>query len=140
MQQGKPKVVLDTNIVISAGISTEGSPAKIFELLLKKKIINYTTQDILEEIERVMQRPAIKECIDKGYKKFILENFKKNSIIIKSEFNEKAVLRDHFDDKFINCALSAKANIISGDGHLLELKEYKSIKILCAKEFLGEFL
>jgi predicted nucleic acid-binding protein len=42
--QGKPsKVVLDTNIVISAAISSEGNPAKIFEMLINGKIENFAT-------------------------------------------------------------------------------------------------
>jgi len=34
MQPGRNKAVMDTNIVISAAISTDGTPAKIFELFL----------------------------------------------------------------------------------------------------------
>ena len=40
--------------------------------------------------------------------------------------------------KFIECALMCKADyIISGDKHLLNLKEYKNIKILSQIEFLS---
>jgi len=133
------KVVLDTNIIISAAISTDGNPAKIFELLLEKKIINYTTKEIIEEIEEVIERPAFKDSINEDYKKFILDNFKSNSIIIKSKFDERAVLKDNKDDKFVNCALTVKAEIISGDKHLLDLKNYKGVNILNAKTFLERF-
>ena len=139
MLQEKDNIVLDTNIVISAAISTEGSPAKIFELFLKCKIKNYTTKEIIEEVEEVIERPDIRKCIDDEYKDFIVDNFKKNSILITPEFSEKAVKDDPKDDKFINCALSANADIISGDRHLLKLKKYKDIKIMTAKEFLEAF-
>lgn len=137
MQQEKSKVVLDTNIVISAAISMRGSPAKVFELLLKKKIINYTTREIIDEIEEVIERPLIRKCIDDEYKSFIMDKFQNNSIIIKPAFSETVVKQDSKDDKFINCALSANTNIISGDKHLLQLKEYKGIKILTANEFIA---
>jgi predicted nucleic acid-binding protein len=41
--------------------------------------------------------------------------------------------------KILECALEAQASfIISGDKHLLEIKEYKGIKIISPKEFLNE--
>jgi len=41
------------------------------------------------------------------------------------------------DDKFIECAVNAKAGImVSGDDHLLKLKEYKSIKIMTTFDVL----
>ena len=49
----------------------------------------------------------------------------------------QAVYDDPDDDKFIECAVSGNADyIISGDQHLLQLKEYSGIKILNASEFL----
>ena len=137
MQQEKNKIVLDTNIIISAAISLDGAPAKIFELLLEQKIQNYTTKEIIEEIELVLERPKFKKSIDKEYKDFIISNFKKNSIIINPDIKVRVILEDEADDKFIECALFAKANIISGDKHLLNLKNYKEIRILSANEFLS---
>jgi predicted nucleic acid-binding protein len=45
--------------------------------------------------------------------------------------------RDKADNKYIECGITAHANyIISGDIHLLEMKEYENIKIITAKEYL----
>lgn len=132
--------VLDTNIIISAAISKDGNPARIFELFLEGKILNYTTEEIVKEIEEVMERPFFKEVIDEDYRKFILDNFKNLSVIIRPIFDEKAVLKDEKDNKFIDCALSAKVGIIvSGDNHLLELRNYKGIDVLNARLFLLRF-
>ncbi|MCG2722043.1 MAG: putative toxin-antitoxin system toxin component, PIN family, partial [Thermodesulfovibrionales bacterium] len=50
----------------------------------------------------------------------------------------EAVPEDPEDNKFIECALTCKADyIVSGDRHLLNLKEYAGIKILKASEFLA---
>ncbi len=138
MQQEKPKIVIDTNIVISATISKDGKPAKILELLFKTKLINYTSLEIIQEITEVIERPLLKKYINEDYKKFILNNFRKYSIIIKPVFNEKIITTDPPDNKFINCALTAKADIITGDRHLLEIKTYKEIKIISAKVFLEQ--
>jgi predicted nucleic acid-binding protein len=48
---------------------------------------------------------------------------------------------DPDDDKFIECAVASRAGfIVSGDKHLLKLKEYKGIKIMKAADFLSLFL
>lgn len=59
--------------------------------------------------------------------------------MIKPKFDEKAVPEDEADDKFVNCALTVKADIVSGDKHPLRLGNYKGVKILSAKEFLDGF-
>ena len=134
------KIVLDTNIVISAAISRDGNPACIFELFLEGKIINYTTEEIIKELEEVMKRPFFKDMIDEDYRKFILDNFKNLSIVVQLVFDDKAVLKDEKDNKFINCALSAEVGVIvSGDKHLLELRNYKGIDVLNARLFLLRF-
>ena len=47
------------------------------------------------------------------------------------------VCRDEKDNQFLECAESAKADyIVSGDEDLLYLKEFKSTRIIAAKEFL----
>ena len=136
MHPEKNKVVIDTNIVISAAISLDGAPADIFELLLFGKIVNYTSHEILEELHEVINRPYFKQSINEEYKQFVLNNFEQSSIIINPQFNEQVIIEDDKDNKFINCALTAKADIISGDAHLKKLKSYKGVKIWDANSFL----
>ena len=58
-------------------------------------------------------------------------------IVIGKKLEENVVKADPKDDKFVECALNSSADyIVSGDRHLLELKEYKGVKIITAKEFI----
>ena len=139
MKREKKKVVLDTNIIISAIISQSGAPAKIFELFLNENIINYTSEEIIKELKRVIHRKEFNRYIDDSGKQFILCNFQDISLVIRPNTGKKIISDDPDDDKFINCALAAKACIISGDGHLLKLGKYKDVKILGAKEFLKKY-
>jgi len=44
---------------------------------------------------------------------------------------------DPRDDIFLECAAAGECEfIISGDQHLLKLKQYKNIKVITAKEFI----
>ena len=51
------------------------------------------------------------------------------------------IYRDPDDDKFINCAIDAKAiYIVSGDNDLLTIKNFAEIEIVTAREFYEKFL
>jgi len=70
----------------------------------------------------------------------ILLDFSTFSLPVKINKQLIVVQDDPDDNKFIECALECKANyIISGDTHLLNLKEYEGIKIIKSSEFLKVF-
>jgi len=48
-----------------------------------------------------------------------------------------AIPADPTDNKFLEAAVEGKADlIVSGDGHLLELKTFRNIPIITASEFI----
>ena len=129
------KAVIDTNVIVSAAKSTDGNPAQIFEMLLLEEITNYTTKDIIGEIKEVLARPTIK--LNLIGQEFILNNFEKSSVKIQTISKFNIVKEDPDDNKFLECAVDSKAEyIISGDDHLLKLKEFKGIKIVTPAEFV----
>lgn len=132
-----PKVVLDTNIVVSAAISEDGNPANVFELLILEEITNYTTEQIVEEITKVMARPKITQKLSLVEVGFIIENFERFSKKIKTDEIINEVKDDPEDNKFLECAVAASADyIITGDEHLLKIKEFRGIKILSPADFI----
>jgi putative PIN family toxin of toxin-antitoxin system len=50
-------VVLDTNVVVSAGINPRGAPAAIVDAALAGLLIPVVCPDIVDEYQRVVQRP-----------------------------------------------------------------------------------
>ena len=92
MKSEKKNVVLDTNIIISAFISPFGAPAKVFELFLDGTIINYTSEEIIDELKEVICREKFIDYIEHWDKQFMLDKFKKLSLIIKQKFNEKVII------------------------------------------------
>ena len=133
----KPKVVLDTNIVVSAAICEDGNPAKVFEMLLLEEITNHTTEQIIDEIKKVMARPKITKRLSMVEVGFIVSNFERFSQKIKTKEVINEVKDDPDDNKFIECAVAASADyIITGDEHLLKIKEFRGIRIVSCTEFL----
>jgi len=71
----------------------------------------------------------------------ILLDFSTFSVPVKVFRRITVIDDDPDDDKFIECAVASRSGfIVSGDKHLLNLKEYKGIKIMKAADFLSLFL
>ena len=54
------KVVIDTNVVVSANLIDEGPSAAILDLAANKKILRFVSPAILAEYEEVLRRPRLK--------------------------------------------------------------------------------
>ena len=128
-------IVIDTNIVVSAAKCVYGNPAKILKMILFEEIINYTTNEILEEVKEALSKPRLKLTLLDQEATF--KNYQKFSLKIEAISKFEIINQDPDDNKFLECAFDAKVDyIISGDNHLLKLKEFNGIKILNPAEFI----
>jgi putative PIN family toxin of toxin-antitoxin system len=128
------KIVVDANVFISS-FFWGGNPQKIFERLIAGLDELYVSREILDEIRTVLSRPKFHASTDEI--ELYMASIKElaNEVEIKGEI--KTGSRGKDDDKYIECTMASNANyIVSGDIHLLEIKEYGSIKIIKAKEYL----
>lgn len=136
------KLVLDTNIIVSA-FFWEGSEAELIRKIEKNQAELFINKEILDEIEAVIKRPKFKELLDKTNQtpeQIIAKVISLSHSVIGPKL-KNIIKEDTSDDKFIECAVNAKADyIISGDKHLLKLRKYKEIKIIRTSEFsIGKF-
>lgn len=131
------KVVLDTNVVVSSMLIPEGNPASIFKKLALGEIKNSTTQHIIEEIKEVLARPRILKRISREESNLILHSFEELSEKVDPKIFFDEVKDDPDDNKILECAVASTADyIISGDDHLLKLREFRGIKIVSPVEFI----
>ena len=126
------KAVLDTNILVSATF-WNGNPYKITQKAIDKKIQCYSSKEILDEYAKALKRDF---KLDDNQIEKRIEIISQFTILVEPK-TKVNVVTDKDDNKFIETALEAKADyIVSGDHHLLDLKEFRGIKIVKAKEFL----
>jgi len=133
------RLVADTNIWVS-GLLWGGKPEILFNLIEEGEVMVYVSPEILAEIARVL-----------GYRKFqkhllrlettvtdLLELVHSLTTLVETPKNQETlVVRDPTDDIFLHAAIHAKVNyLISGDDHLLSLKEYRGIPIVTVHKFL----
>jgi hypothetical protein len=133
---GALKVVIDTNVVISA-LLFGGAPGKLIAFWQRGIIRPAASNEIIDEYLRVLTYPKFKlseEEINYLLYQEIIPYFD----VIDAHPGPRIIKKDPEDDKFIRCALAANAKyIISGDRHLLALKEYQKIKILTPADFIN---
>jgi putative PIN family toxin of toxin-antitoxin system len=127
------RIVLDTNIYISA-ILTSGKPRAILDLVREKKFRLFISEDILNEIERVLH---VKMGLDDFDITNTLNSIIEISSVVIPEIRISKIENDASDNIILECAVEASADcIVSGDKHLLSLTEYQGIVILNPSEFL----
>ncbi len=128
------KVVIDTNVFVSSFYG--GKPRKIIDLWKKGELTVGLSNPIIEEYIFVLKRFGQKDV--KNLKELLsLFKLTYNSLYIANPPHLNIEIEDEDDKKFIECAVALNCEyIISGDKHLLNLKNYYEIKILSPNEFL----
>lgn len=134
MVRNRIKVVLDTNILVSA-IVFGGIPKKILDLVLKEKFIGVTSTSLMAELSEVVHKKFPFRESDLEYlEEQIMVDFE----IVKPR-KILRVARDGDDNRVLEAAVEGGCEfIITGDEDLLDLKSYKEIKIMTPAEFLEE--
>lgn len=131
------KSVLDTNVLVSALISPDGTPAKIMRHTGRFRLC--TSPEILDELARVLQYPRIKARykVDDATILAYIERLFAAGLIVNTRIQVAAVKDDPDDDKFLACAVACQADyIVSGDPHLLDLTSFQTIPIVTPRQFL----
>lgn len=128
------KIILDTNVLISAAMHPRKSRA-LLELGLAGRFVIIASDPLLEEFANVINRPKFEES-RRAAKKFVVAiNSSCKKINVKSSL--KVILDDPDDDIVINTAIDGKADyIVTGDTHLLELRKFRWIQIVTVDEML----
>jgi len=131
------RVVLDTNILVSSALG--GALELILDKWSDDAFIVIVATDILDEYFEVINRPKFRlkqETIDK----IIRYIYQFAEIIVPTE-TVQVIKADPTDNKFLEAALFGEADyIVSGDSHLLELKTFRGIPILSAREFIEQLM
>lgn len=130
---GKTKVVLDTNVLISA-LGWNGVPRKIVQKCLNGDLTILTSSEQIDELRRVMDYP--KFTFTEEQKNIFISIILEVAEMVEITGKLKFVKDDPDDDAILETALAGNAEyIVSGDLHLLSLETFANIKIVTAAEF-----
>lgn len=122
------RIVLDTNVLVSA-IIHNGKPRKLFQMGIDGKYQIMTSKEILDELLEVIKRPKFK--MTRGNIVRIVSTLMETGKNVQITSNFRIISDDLDDNIIINTAHDGNADyIVSGDRHLLDLIEFRGIKIV----------
>ncbi|MDZ8109616.1 MAG: putative toxin-antitoxin system toxin component, PIN family [Nostoc sp. DedQUE12a] len=130
-------IVIDTNVLLSAALSPNGTARKVLDKAYKDFKIAQSEETYQELNIRIYKRKFDKYISDED-RQYLLDAVKKHSqfIQIKSQIN---TCRDPDDNKFLELAKDSNAEfLITGDRDLLSLNtlaEYQN-QIITPRDFL----
>src|SRR5271157_4682627 len=98
------RLVLDTNVLVSANLNDEGLEAVIVALALNKKVQLCVSAPVLEEYERVLLYPRLK-FVPREVAAFLARL--RNSSILVTPATSLSESSDEADNRFLECAEAA---------------------------------
>ena len=131
-------IVIDTNVLISAGLLPQSKTAQVLALAVEHFVIAQN-KDTWHELETRIARPKFDRYFgDSGRLRHLA---KISQSIHRFEVSAAvSVSRDKTDDKFIELAIDSGSSIlISGDPDLRVVKTFKGVEILSPAQFFERF-
>ena len=134
-----PEWVIDTNVLISAALSANSTPARLVQLVLERGNVVFS-QPTFDELKTRLYRPKFDRYISLELREAVLHDLSAAARWV--EIGEPArYCRDRSDDMFIETALAARAGIVvSGDQDLLQAPPVQGLRILNPQQALAEAL
>lgn len=128
------RLVLDTNILVSAALKPDGLERTTFLVSITKPARLYVSPPILQEYHEVLARRELK--IRKGLRRQLLQLIRNRSYAVNPSSRIR-MARDPDDDKFLECAEAARADYLITGNQRHFPKFWKQTKIITAREFVG---
>ncbi|HYU57061.1 MAG TPA: putative toxin-antitoxin system toxin component, PIN family [Actinomycetota bacterium] len=128
------RVLLDTNVLISAFIFPGGAPEAVYRMALRGRIEVVTSATLLAEFGRVL---VGKFGWDEARADRAVVQVARVAEVVDPQERVAVVTADPADDRVLEAALEGAATaIVSGDRHLLRLGSWRGIAIVDPATFL----
>ncbi len=133
------RVVVDTNTLISGLIGGGGPPARVLDLWREGALTVLFSAEMAAEYREVLLRPAFAVLGAEDERLELLEKLLAldNAHAVAVSEGVRVVERDPDDNRVLECALAGAADaVVTGDGDLLALGEFRGVLIVSPRRFL----
>ena len=128
-----PRVVLDTQVFLRGALAkTQSLTARIYDAWRGGEFVLLVSEPILAEIEAVTARGEVLRKLRATPReaRAVMLRLRRHAVPVRPE-NRIAISRDPSDDKFLECAVTGRADcLVSGDNDLLVLGSVEGIPII----------
>jgi putative PIN family toxin of toxin-antitoxin system len=128
------RLVLDTNVLISAALKPAGLPPTVLLLAITKPARLYVSRPILEEYSEVLSQPEFR--IRKGLRLQLLQLITNCSYTVTPAWRLE-VTHDPDDNIFLECADAARADYLVTGNQKHFPKFWKRTKVITSREFIS---
>ena len=131
-----PKVILDTNVIISAFLKAESNPALILALGLEGSLTVCLSETIWQEYRGVLRRKKFQGLEQESIETLLLV-LKEQALWVSPRIPVNILSRDPADNKFLECALESQADyLITGNTRHFPLKKFHGTQIITPRDFI----
>ena len=128
------RLVIDTNIVVSAALKPDGLQRTVLLLAITKPAKLFVSAPVLAEYREVLARPELK--IRKGLRHQVLQLIKSHSQTVRPS-RPLTITLDPDDNIFLECADAAHADyLVTGNPRHFP-KFWKKTKVITSREFVS---
>jgi putative PIN family toxin of toxin-antitoxin system len=127
------RLVIDTNVLISAAIKPAGLQRTVLLLAIAKPARWYVSRPILEEYRDVLARPELR--IRKGLRQQLLQLIRNHSFTV-APAKRLEVAGDPDDNMFLECADAARADYLVTGNPKHFPRFWKKTKVITPREFI----
>ena len=128
------RLVIDTNVVVSAALKPEGLQRTVLLLAMTKSVRWYVSEAIVAEYALVLARPELK--IRRSSRRQLLQLIKNHArVVVPSRMAQ--ITSDPDDNIFVECADAAHADYLVTGNQRHFPKFWKNTKIISSTEFLS---
>ena len=130
------RVVLDTNILVSALMVQSGTPGLIYQAWVRREFVLLISEAQLHELRMVFRKPSVSSRI-RPHSAGRLVNLLRRKAKMVSALPEVQRAPDSDDDFLLATAEGGDADfLVTGDGPLLSLGRHKITRIVTAATFV----
>lgn len=128
------KVVFDTNTLVSALVFPGGQAEAALLRIIEESDELVLSRPILDELLGVLARKFARDAEELAHAALFLSDL---AVMVRPR-RTLDVVKDEPDNRVLECAVTARADVIvTGDKALLELRRYRSVRIISLREYLA---
>jgi putative PIN family toxin of toxin-antitoxin system len=131
------RVVIDTNVVVSANLNDEGLPAAILDLAANKRILMCISEAVVAEYKEVLNRPRLKLPPQRIAR--ALTVIRKTSLLVKPK-GTVTIIEDEPDNRLLECARAADADYLVTGNTKHFPPRFEGTRIVTPKQFIDLIL
>jgi len=132
----KPRIVVDTNVLVSAALLPNSTSARALDRALEEFQLIQSEATLAETIDVIMRSKFVRYIGEEGRSHFLFMLARVSEVIgVQTRITECS---DPKDNKFLELAIDGNAQLlVSGDSHLRDMHPFRGIAIATPGEFLA---